>query len=100
LAKPIERISFVQADNLEPTMMAIPDLPSTWPRSPRSGGPLVIGAIAASHSLAGGGAAELPAEARLMNIDKWLAAGEADIRSAGSTQLVAHATSTYSIPQQ
>src|SRR5215471_17118210 len=44
------------------------------------------------------GAADLLAEARLMKLGKRLAVGEVVIRSAGELELVAHATSTYSIP--
>ena len=45
------------------------------------------------------GAADLLAEARLMKLGKRLAVGEVGIRSADATELVAHATSTYSIPR-
>ena len=44
------------------------------------------------------GAADLLAEAKLMKLGKRLAVGEVAIWSAGSVELVAHATSTYSIP--
>jgi uncharacterized protein (TIGR00369 family) len=44
------------------------------------------------------GAADLLAEAKLMKLGKRLAVGEVAIRSAGGVELVAHATSTYSIP--
>src|SRR5215470_10823135 len=44
------------------------------------------------------GAADLVAEAKLMKLGKRLAVGEVAIRSAGGVELVAHATSTYSIP--
>ena len=44
------------------------------------------------------GAADLLAEARLMKLGKRLAVGEVAIRSVGELELVAHATSTYSIP--
>ena len=44
-------------------------------------------------------AADIVAEAELMKLGKRLAVGEVAIRSAGSADLVAHATSTYSIPQ-
>jgi uncharacterized protein (TIGR00369 family) len=43
-------------------------------------------------------ARDLLAEAHLMKIGKRLAVGEIAIRSAGEEDLVAHATSTYSIP--
>jgi uncharacterized protein (TIGR00369 family) len=41
---------------------------------------------------------DLLAEARLIKLGKRLAVGEIGIRSAGAQGLVAHATSTYSIP--
>ena len=44
-------------------------------------------------------AADLFAEARLMKLGKRLAVGEVGIRSAEGAELVAHATSTYSIPR-
>ena len=44
------------------------------------------------------GAADLLAEAKLIKLGKRLAVGEVGIWSAGSAELVAHATSTYSIP--
>jgi uncharacterized protein (TIGR00369 family) len=44
-------------------------------------------------------AADLVAEAELMKIGKRLAVGQVAIRSAGGDELVAHATSTYSIPR-
>ncbi len=40
----------------------------------------------------------LEAECRLLKIGKRLAVGEVSIRSVGEEDLVAHATSTYSIP--
>jgi uncharacterized protein (TIGR00369 family) len=43
--------------------------------------------------------ADLLAEAELMKLGKRLAVGAVAIRSAGGEDLVAHATSTYSIPQ-
>ena len=41
---------------------------------------------------------DLLAEARLIKLGKRLAVGEVDIRSEGEEELVAHVTSTYSIP--
>ena len=41
---------------------------------------------------------DLLAEARLIKLGKRLAVGEIGIRSEGDNDLVAHATSTYSIP--
>src|SRR6204780_4244321 len=43
---------------------------------------------------------DLLAEARLIKLGKRLAVGEVDIRSEGEEELVAHVTSTYSIPPQ
>jgi uncharacterized protein (TIGR00369 family) len=43
-------------------------------------------------------ARDLIAEARLLKLGKRLAVGEIGIRSEGDDELVAHATSTYSIP--
>ena len=40
------------------------------------------------------------AAARLLKLGKRLAVGEVDIRSEGEDELVAHVTSTYSIPPQ
>ena len=45
------------------------------------------------------GAADLLAEAKLMKLGKRLAVGEVAIRSNGGADLVAHVTSTYSIPR-
>lgn len=45
-------------------------------------------------------ARDLLAEARLLKIGKRLAVGDIAIRSEGEDELVAHATSTYSIPPQ
>jgi uncharacterized protein (TIGR00369 family) len=44
------------------------------------------------------GARDLIAEARLFKLGKRLAVGEVDLRSDGDDDLVAHVTSTYSIP--
>jgi acyl-coenzyme A thioesterase PaaI-like protein len=44
------------------------------------------------------GAADLLGEAKLMKLGKRLAVGEVAIRAVGAAELVAHATSTYSIP--
>jgi uncharacterized protein (TIGR00369 family) len=45
------------------------------------------------------GARDLLAEARLMKLGKRLAVGEVGLRSDGDDALVAHVTSTYSIPE-
>jgi uncharacterized protein (TIGR00369 family) len=44
-------------------------------------------------------AADLVAEAELMKLGKRLAVGQIAIRTAGEAEMVAHATSTYSIPR-
>jgi len=41
---------------------------------------------------------DLTAEARLLKLGKRLAVGEVDVRCAGQDELVAHVTSTYSLP--
>jgi uncharacterized protein (TIGR00369 family) len=46
------------------------------------------------------GAADLLAEARLMKLGNRVAVGDIGIWSAGGADLVAHATSTYSIPRK
>jgi len=43
---------------------------------------------------------DLLAEARLLKLGKRLAVAEVAIRSEGEDELVAHATATYSIPQE
>jgi uncharacterized protein (TIGR00369 family) len=45
-------------------------------------------------------ARDLLAEARLLKLGKRLAVAEIGIRSDGEDDLVAHATSTYSIPSE
>lgn len=45
-------------------------------------------------------ARDLIAEARLLKLGKRLVVGEVAIRSAGEAELVAHVTSTYSIPPE
>jgi uncharacterized protein (TIGR00369 family) len=45
-------------------------------------------------------AGDLVAEARLIKLGKRLAVGDIGIRSDGEGELVAHATSTYSLPAQ
>jgi uncharacterized protein (TIGR00369 family) len=44
------------------------------------------------------GQKDLIAEARLMKLGRRLAVGEVDLRTDGEDELVAHVTSTYSIP--
>jgi uncharacterized protein (TIGR00369 family) len=83
-----------------PTMMALADfamyvavLASIGPV------PLAVTTNLSINFLRRPGAADLLAEARLMKLGKRLAVGEVGIRSAGRAELVAHATSTYSIPR-
>jgi len=83
-----------------PTMMALADfamyvavLASIGPV------PLAVTTNLSINFLRKPGAADLLAEARLMKLGKRLAVGEVAIRSAGGVELVAHATSTYSIPR-
>jgi uncharacterized protein (TIGR00369 family) len=82
-----------------PTMMALADfamyvavLASIGPV------PLAVTTNLSINFLRKPGAADLLAEAKLMKLGKRLAVGEVAIRSAGGVELVAHATSTYSIP--
>jgi uncharacterized protein (TIGR00369 family) len=82
-----------------PTMMALADfamyvavLASIGPV------PLAVTTNLSINFLRKPGTADLLAEAKLMKLGKRLAVGEVAIRSAGSVELVAHATSTYSIP--
>ena len=46
------------------------------------------------------GARDLLAEARLIKVGKRLVVGEVALRSEGDADLVAHVTSTYSVPPQ
>jgi uncharacterized protein (TIGR00369 family) len=82
-----------------PTMMALADfamyvavLSSIGPV------PLAVTTNLSINFLRKPGAADLLAEAKLMKLGKRLAVGEVAIWSAGGVELVAHATSTYSIP--
>ena len=83
-----------------PTMMALADfamyvavLASIGPV------PLAVTTNLSINFLRKPSAADLLAEAKLMKLGKHLAVGEVGIRSAGGAELVAHATSTYSIPR-
>jgi len=60
--------------------------------------PLAVTTNLTMNFLSKPGARHLIAEARLLKLGKRLAVGEIGIRSAGEGPLVAHATSTYSIP--
>ena len=82
-----------------PTMMALADfamyvavLASIGPV------PLAVTTNLSINFLRKPGAADLLAEAKLMKLGKRLAVGEVAIWSVGGVELVAHATSTYSIP--
>jgi uncharacterized protein (TIGR00369 family) len=82
-----------------PTMMALADfamyvavLASIGPV------PLAVTTNLSINFLRKPGAADLLAEAKLMKLGKRLAVGEVAIWSVGSVELIAHATSTYSIP--
>jgi uncharacterized protein (TIGR00369 family) len=84
-----------------PTMMALADfamyvalLASIGPV------PLAVTTNLSINFLRKPDAADLLAEAKLMKLGKRLAVGEVGIRSIGGAELVAHATSTYSIPAQ
>ena len=82
-----------------PTMMALADF-AMYVAVLASIGlvPLAVTTNLSINFLRRPGAADLLAEARLMKLGKRLAVGEVAIRSAGGVELVAHATSTYSIP--
>jgi uncharacterized protein (TIGR00369 family) len=84
-----------------PTMMALADfamyvavLASIGPV------PLAVTTNLSINFLRKPGAVDLVAEARLMKLGKRLAVGQVAIRSTGAVELVAHATSTYSIPSR
>jgi len=82
-----------------PTMMALADLAMYIAVIASIGPvPLAVTTNLSINFLRRPGAADLLAEARLMKLGKRLAVGEVAIRSAGAAELVAHATSTYSIP--
>ncbi len=83
-----------------PTMMALADfamyiavLASIGPV------PLAVTTNLSINFLRKPGAADLLAEAKLMKLGKRLAVGEVAIWAIGAAELVAHATSTYSIPR-
>lgn len=83
-----------------PTMMALADFAMYVAVLAAIGPvPLAVTTSLSINFLRRPGAADLLAEAKLMKLGKRLAVGEVEIRSAGGTDLVAHATSTYSIPR-
>ena len=82
-----------------PTMMALADF-AMYVAVLASIGPVPL-AVTTSlniNFLRKPSAADLLAEAKLMKLGKRLAVGEVAIRSADGSELVAHVTSTYSIP--
>jgi uncharacterized protein (TIGR00369 family) len=83
-----------------PTMMALADF-AMYVAVLASIGPVPL-AVTTSlniNFLRKPGAVDLLAEAKLMKLGKRLAVGEVAIRSDGVADLVAHVTSTYSIPR-
>jgi uncharacterized protein (TIGR00369 family) len=82
-----------------PTMMALADVAMYIAVLTAIGPvPLAVTTQLSINFLRRPAAADIVAEAKLMKIGKRLAVGEVGIRSAGEADLVAHATSTYSIP--
>jgi uncharacterized protein (TIGR00369 family) len=82
-----------------PTMMALADFAMYVAVLAAVGPvPLAVTTNLSINFLRKPGAADLLAEAKLMKLGKRLAVGEVAIRSVGGVELVAHATSTYSIP--
>ncbi len=83
-----------------PTMMALADVAMYIAVLTAIGPvPLAVTIQLSINFLRKPAATDLVAEAELMKLGKKLAVGEVAIRSAGGADLVAHATSTYSIPQ-
>jgi uncharacterized protein (TIGR00369 family) len=82
-----------------PTMMALADFAMYVAVLAAVGPvPLAVTTNLSINFLRKPGAADLVAEAKLMKLGKRLVVGEVAIRSVGGVELVAHATSTYSIP--
>jgi uncharacterized protein (TIGR00369 family) len=82
-----------------PTMMALADFAMYVAVLAAIGPvPLAVTTNLSINFLRRPSAADLLAEAKLMKLGKRLAVGDVAIRSAGGVELVAHATSTYSIP--
>jgi uncharacterized protein (TIGR00369 family) len=83
-----------------PTMMALADVAMYIAVLSAIGPvPLAVTTQLSINFLRKPAAADLVADAELMKLGKRLAVGEVAIRSAGGADLVAHATSTYSIPR-
>lgn len=82
-----------------PTMMALADFAMYVAVLAAIGPvPLAVTTHLSINFLRRPAAEDLVAEAEIMKLGKRLAVGEVAIRSAGGAELVAHATSTYSIP--
>jgi uncharacterized protein (TIGR00369 family) len=82
-----------------PTMMALADVAMYIAVLAAIGPvPLAVTTQLSINFLRRPAAVDLVAEAELLKLGKRLAVGEVAIRSAGGADLVAHATSTYSIP--
>lgn len=83
-----------------PTMMALADVAMYLAVLAAVGPvPLAVTTSLTINFLRRPAAADLVAEAELMKLGKRLAVGQVAIRSAGEAEMVAHATSTYSIPR-
>ncbi len=83
-----------------PTMMALADFAMYIAVLSAIGPvPLAVTTNLSINFLRRPAAADIVAEAELMKLGKRLAVGEVAIRSAGQADVVAHATSTYSIPE-
>jgi uncharacterized protein (TIGR00369 family) len=83
-----------------PTMMALADVAMYIAVLAAVGPvPLAVTTSLTINFLRRPAAADLVAEAELMKLGKRLAVGQVEIRSDGEAEMVAHATSTYSIPR-
>jgi uncharacterized protein (TIGR00369 family) len=83
-----------------PTMMALADVAMYIAVLTAIGPvPLAVTTSLTINFLRRPAAADLVAEVELMKLGKRLAVGQIAIRTAGEAELVAHATSTYSIPR-
>lgn len=83
-----------------PTMMALADFAMYIAVLTAIGPvPLAVTTNLSINFLRRPAAADIVAEAELMKLGKRLAVGEVAIRSVGEADVVAHATSTYSIPE-
>jgi uncharacterized protein (TIGR00369 family) len=83
-----------------PTMMALADVAMYIAVLAAIGPvPLAVTTSLTINFLRRPAAADLVAEAELMKLGKRLAVGQVEIRSGSEAEMVAHATSTYSIPR-